>query len=83
MGEDQLQIVAKRPNEAAKTFGMYLFHSGILSHYCKGNKPVTITVSSFGLLVKCSTWYSSREFADLRRLPTVFNICQCFKLKAI
>jgi hypothetical protein len=68
MGEDQLQIVAKRPNEAAKTFGMYLFHSGILSHYCKGNKPVTITVSSFGLLVKCSTWYSSREFADLKCL---------------
>ena len=28
VGEDELKIVPKQPNEAAKTFGMYLFHAG-------------------------------------------------------
>ena len=78
MGEDELKIVAKRPNEAAKTFGMYLFHAGILSHYSNDNKPVTVTVSSPDLLVKFSTWYSSREFPDLNGSGTVIVLQPCF-----
>lgn len=78
MDNDQLQIVARRPNEAAKTFGMYLFHAGILSHYSKGNKPVTIIVSSAALLVKFRAWYSFKEFPDLGGSGIAIVLHPCF-----
>jgi hypothetical protein len=59
-------------------FGMYLFHAGILSHYSKGNKPVTITVSSYSSLVKFNAWYSSGEFPDLGGSGTVIILQPCF-----
>jgi hypothetical protein len=76
-----LSIAAKRPNEAAKIFGMYLFHAGILSHYSKGNKPVTVTVSSPDLMVRFSTWHSKKEFPDLNGSGTVIVLQPCFVKK--
>lgn len=51
MEDDRLRVVAKRPNEAAKMFAMYLLHAGVLCEYSKGSKPVVITVSTANLLV--------------------------------
>jgi len=44
MPNEKLRVVAKRPNEAAKMFAMYLLHAGVLCEYSKGNEPSVITV---------------------------------------
>ena len=57
----KLRNVAKKPNEAAKMFGMYLLHAGVLNEYSKGNKTVIISVSTTNLLVDFKAWYSHKE----------------------
>ena len=54
--------MAKRPNEAAKMFAMYLLHAGRLREYSKGNKPVLITVSTSSLLVNSKLGTVSKNF---------------------
>ena len=66
MPNDKLRVVAKRPNEAAKMFAMYLLHAGVLCEYSKGNKPSVITISTASLLVDFKAWFGSREFQDTR-----------------
>ena len=37
---------------------MYLLHASGLSEYCRGSKPVLITVSTSNLFVKFNAWHS-------------------------
>ena len=70
----KLRVVAKKPNEAAKMFGMYLLHAGVLNEYSKGNKTVIISVFTTNLLVDFKAWYSHKEsYAG----SNTFNINVC------
>ena len=74
--------MAKRPNEAAKMFAMYLLHAGRLREYSKGHKPVLITVSTSSLLVKFKAWYGFKEFEDKSK-GTAVILEPCFVKKVI
>ena len=78
-----LRVVAKRPNDAAKMFAMYLLHAGRLREYSKGNKPVLITVSTSSLLVKFKAWYGFKEFEDTKSKGTAVILEPCFVKKVI
>ncbi|KAL9980641.1 hypothetical protein ACROYT_G009251 [Oculina patagonica] len=69
---DKLRIVAKRPQEAAKMFAMYLLHAGVLCEYSKGNKPNIITVSTASLLVDFKAWFSNRPKGTVIILESCF-----------
>ena len=75
--------MAKRPNEAAKMFAMDLLHAGRLREYSKGNKPVSITVSTSSLLVKFKAWYGFKEFQDTKSKGTAVILEPCFVKKVI
>ena len=81
MPNEKLRVVAKRPNEAAKMFAMYLLHAGVLCEYSKGNKPSIITVSAASLLVNFKAWSSSREFQDTRSNGATIILEPCFVKK--
>ena len=83
MPNDKLRVVAKRPNEAAKMFAMYLLHAGVLCEYSKGNKPSVITVSTTSVLVNFKAWFSSRGFQDTRSNGASIILEPCFVKKVI
>ena len=81
MPNEKLRVVAKRPNEAAQMFAMYLLHAGFLCECSKGNKPSVITVSTARLLVNFKAWSSSREFQDTRSNGATIILEPCFVKK--
>ena len=81
MPNEKLRVVAKRANEAAKMFAMYLLHAGVLCEYSKGDKPSVITVSTASLLVNFKAWSSSREFQDTRSNGATIILEPCFVKK--
>ncbi len=57
----QLTLHCRNARDAAKLFGVYLYHRCLLCSYEKGNCPKKISVNSVDMNVIFNAWYHKKE----------------------
>ncbi len=57
----QLTLHCRNAGDAAKLFGVYLYHRCLLTSYEKGNCPKKISVNSVDMNVIFNAWYHKKE----------------------
>ncbi|CAB4028231.1 Hypothetical predicted protein [Paramuricea clavata] len=56
-----LTLHCRNAQDAAKLFGVYLYHRGLLCSYEKGSNPKIVSVMSVDMNVKFNTWYHKKS----------------------
>lgn len=56
-----LTLHCRNAQDAAKLFGVFLYHRGLLYSYEKGSSPKVVSVISVDINVNFNTWYHKNE----------------------